>query len=189
MLKGLICIISNISSQKSVEIQHRTKNGYENYYTRILFKDSSNPKKFIKFTEIGSNYFSNIRNIRNIDVNMFLHSLNPNLNTRSLLKVTEGKGKSGSFFFISHDERLIIKIIQYEEKHTFKQILKRYCNHLENNPISLLSIIYSLFSLKVPGMAKINAILSPNSQFIGGKLRVMEYIYIYSCILGNKICF
>ena len=176
MLKGLSCSISEVLSQDIAEISIKRKKANEKHSTQIYFKDQTNRR--IKFVEIGSEYFKIIRNIRGVEKNVILHSLNTKFNIESLLKVKEGKGKSGSFFFYSHDKRLIIKIIQYEEKHSFKRMLSKYCKHLESNPNTLLSIIYSLFSLKVPGMAKVYAIVFQNSRFIGGKYRVKIYIYI-----------
>ena len=131
--------------------------------------------KKIIFTEISTNIFNHIRSLSGISKAEFIHSLDSILNKNSLLQIKEGEGKSGSFFFDTHNKRLMIKILQNEEKKVIENFLENYEKHLKNNSESYLLRIYSLFELKVPGLAKTYAILIPNAFFIQGTLYVRLY--------------
>ena len=47
---------------------------------------------------------------------MLENSFSPELNREQVFKTGEGSGKSGSFFFLTHDERFMIKTINEAEK-------------------------------------------------------------------------
>ena len=155
----------------STIIQNPTKQVLDKNYMISLEQDN---KKII-FIEISPNIFNHIRSFSGIPKAEFIHSLDSILNKNSLLQITEGEGKSGSFFFFTHNKRLIIKILQNEEKKVIENFLDNYAKYLENNPESYLLRIYSLFELKVPGLAKTYAILIPNVFFIQGTLYVKLY--------------
>ncbi len=57
---------------------------------------------------------------------MMHDSLAPEYNRDQAFKAGEGSGKSGSFFFFSHDNKFIIKTMNDEELRTFKKIFKEY---------------------------------------------------------------
>ena len=58
-------------------------------------------------------------------------------------------GKSGSFFYFSHDNQLLIKTISKSEFIFFrKTLLEKYYNHLINNPETLITRIYGLYKIK-----------------------------------------
>jgi len=62
-------------------------------------------------------------------------------------KAGEGAGKSGSFFFISHNYELIIKTMTSGELKTWKKIFKHYFNHVTSHRDSLLARIYGIYSV------------------------------------------
>jgi len=64
-----------------------------------------------------------------------------------VFKAGEGAGRSGSFFFFSHDQRFIIKTITNYELGLFKDMHEQYLRHLKNNPSSLLARIYGVFTI------------------------------------------
>ena len=47
---------------------------------------------------------------------MLNNSFSPELNREQVFKTGEGSGKSGSFFFLTHDKRFMIKTISEAEK-------------------------------------------------------------------------
>jgi 1-phosphatidylinositol-4-phosphate 5-kinase len=81
-------------------------------------------------------------------------------------------GKSGSFFYFSRDYRFIIKVLSFfflqnqtikHSEHKFLlEILEKYTVHIKNNPNTLLSRIYGLHRVKLPGNRKIHFVVMGN---------------------------
>jgi hypothetical protein len=69
-----------------------------------------------------------------------------------VFKAGEGAGRSGSFFFFSHDRRFIIKTMTKEELDLFLQILPQYCAHFKTNRRSVLAKIFGVFTIKTQNM-------------------------------------
>jgi hypothetical protein len=70
------------------------------------------------------------------------------LNADQVFKAGEGAGRSGSFFFFSHDNRFIVKTMSHGELKLFLSILPKYTKHLVANPNSLLAKIFGVFTVK-----------------------------------------
>jgi len=70
----------------------------------------------------------------NIDLGIIESSLLPERNREQVFHAGEGSGKSGSFFFFSHDKRFIIKTITKDELETLLVILEDYIEHFKKNP-------------------------------------------------------
>jgi hypothetical protein len=83
--------------------------------------------------EFAGRIFREIRVANNIDSNMIKESLNPDKNIEKIKKAGESQGKSGSFFFFSHDSKFIIKTMNDGELKTFKKIFRDYEKHLKDN--------------------------------------------------------
>jgi 1-phosphatidylinositol-4-phosphate 5-kinase len=72
------------------------------------------------------------------------------MNKESMNRVKESEGKSGSFFFFSHDQKFLIKTISTNELNTMLgKFMKNYYEHASNYPESLLARIYGLYSIDV----------------------------------------
>lgn len=91
-------------------------------------------------------------------------SLSPDKNRDQAFKAGEGSGKSGSFFFFSHDNKFIIKTMNEEELRTFKSIFKSYFERVTQNPYSLLARIYGVFTVEIEKLHKVHLILMGNSM-------------------------
>lgn len=64
-------------------------------------------------------------------------------------KLRESEGKSGAFFFITHDKRFIIKTITDSELQTMRgQFMKGYYDYTSTNSESLLTRIYGLYEIQ-----------------------------------------
>lgn len=84
-------------------------------------------------------------------------------NRNNVFNAQESQGKSGSFFFYSHDKRFIIKTLLKDESDTLIRILDSYIRHIvssENK--SLLVRIYGLFKIQSSYFANLNFILMEN---------------------------
>ena len=84
----------------------------------------------------------------NISCEDMINSLSLEENRNMVFKAGEGAGKSGSFFFFSHDNRFLIKTLQGGEKKLFLGMLDDYIKHIEETENkSLLARIYGVFTI------------------------------------------
>lgn len=107
-----------------------------------------------KFTDFAPLVFRCIRQMFGISEEEYKLSLGIEQVFGSLvlgrLTTLSGKssdGKSGSFFFYSHDKRYLLKTVSAAERDTLLRILPMYFEHLEKNADSLLSRLYGLHQL------------------------------------------
>ena len=56
-------------------------------------------------------------------------------------------GKSGSFFFNSHDERFLIKTMTSSDFDAWKRLFSAYFMHINVYPKSLIGRIYGVYSI------------------------------------------
>ena len=87
---------------------------------------------------------------KNISNKKISRSLSPIFNKENINKVRESEGKSGSFFFFSHDNKFIIKTVTNTElNNMLGNFMKGYYEHIKTNPQSLLAKIYGLYSIVI----------------------------------------
>ena len=70
--------------------------------------------------------FSKLYDSNNLSMKMLEESLLPILNMEQVFQTGEGAGKSGSFFFLSHDRKFMIKTMKSSELTTMIKILPSY---------------------------------------------------------------
>lgn len=75
----------------------------------------------INCIEWAPDAFKQLRELDNIDDDYLFESLNPQSveNIEKIKKAGEGMGKSGSFFFFSHDKKLLIKTMKDDDFEAF----------------------------------------------------------------------
>lgn len=73
-------------------------------------------------------------------------------------------GKSGSFFFFSHDEEFLIKTMTLNDFKAFKSLFKYYFEHINKYPKSILARIYGVYSVKMDDQDPVYLILMGNSK-------------------------
>ena len=59
--------------------------------------------------------FGELFKLNNLTLQMLEKSFSPDLNTDQVFKAGEGSGKSGSFFFLTHDKKFMIKTVSKSE--------------------------------------------------------------------------
>jgi 1-phosphatidylinositol-4-phosphate 5-kinase len=94
--------------------------------------------------------FSELR--KNDDITGFnlSNSLSPICNSENVSKMRESEGKSGSFFFFSHDNKFIIKTITNNElNNMLGHFIKSYYEHVSNNAETLLAKIYGIYTIVI----------------------------------------
>ena len=84
-------------------------------------------------------------------------SLNIKANRSKVFKAGEGAGASGSFFFFSSDNKLLIKTMKPSESRKFLCILDEYVHHIKDTGNkSLLARVYGVFTIKTKGLVPVD---------------------------------
>ena len=91
-------------------------------------------------------------------------SLSPKFNREMVFKAGEGAGRSGSFFFFSHDRKFIVKTMTKGELDLFLQILPQLSEHHKKTPRSLLSKILGVFTVKMRKVDPVHLMLMENTM-------------------------
>ena len=94
---------------------------------------------------------------------MLEKSFSPDLNREQVFKTEEGSGQSGSFFFLTHDKRFMIKTMKPSELKIMLNILQSYIAHHLKYPDSLIAKIFGVFTVKRAGMAPVILCLMENT--------------------------
>ena len=97
------------------------------------------------------------------DITVIEKSLNPAYNRDQVFKTGEGAGKSGSFFFFSYDRKFIIKTMTNSELDYLLSILSEVSCHFKENPNSLLSKIFGVFTVKTDATNEVHLMLMENT--------------------------
>ena len=84
----------------------------------------------IKVTEIAPRVFKKVREMDDIHQYQIEQSLAVEKNKQQVFRAGESSGKSGSFFFFSHDRRFIIKTMNEEELKVFMKMFPGYLKHI-----------------------------------------------------------
>lgn len=139
----------NITLDKAISV-HKERNLNIN----IIDKD-------IECIEFAPDIFEHIRQMDGLRVDDLRKSMDPEIeeNAKRIFSAGESMGKSGSFFFFSHDQRFLIKTMFTEEFDIFMQMFKYYFEHLNNYKDSLMARIYGIYSIKMEGMTSVYLIL------------------------------
>ena len=82
------------------------------------------------------------------DIDTIRQSLSPSLNRDQIFKSGEGAGRSGSFFFFSHDRMFIVKTMTKQELNCFLPIVPDYIEHNKKHPDTLLAKIFGIYTVK-----------------------------------------
>ena len=83
-----------------------------------------------------------------ISADQINNSLAADVNRNAIFQAGESQGKSGSFFFFSHDKSFILKTLLKDEKATLLGMLDAYIDHIvHSDNKSMLVRIYGLYTI------------------------------------------
>ena len=94
---------------------------------------------------------------------MLHDSLSPKFNRDMVFKAGTGAGRSGSFFFFSHDKKFIIKTMTKSELKVMMNLLPQYSDHFKNCPGSLIARIFGVFTIKTSQTGPVHIMLMENT--------------------------
>ena len=106
--------------------------------------------------------FNDLRKNDEISDDIMIKVFSPSKNKSAIDKMSESKGKSGSFFFYSHDRKFIIKTITEGEKSTLSNILHDYYNYIKDHKNTVITKIYGIYTIVIKNASSVNVILMQN---------------------------
>ena len=80
-----------------------------------------------------------------------------------IFKAGEGAGRSGSFFFFSHDRKFIIKTMTSCELRLLIDRLPAFVEHFATNKSSILAKILGVFTVNTPQIKDVHIMLMENT--------------------------
>ncbi|KAH8659758.1 hypothetical protein BGZ61DRAFT_155249 [Ilyonectria robusta] len=111
-----------------------------------------------KFKDYAPWVFRHLRALFRLDPAGYLTSLTGEY----VMSEFASPGKSGSLFYFSRDYKYIIKTIRHSEHRFLRKVLRDYCQHVTENPNTLLSQFYGLHNVKTPYGEKIYFVVMNN---------------------------
>ena len=129
--------------------------------------------------------FNNLRKNDNIDDNIMIKAFSPSKNKKAINKMSESKGKSGSFFFYSHDRKFIIKTIIEEERETLLNIINTYYNYVKEHKETLITKIYGVYTVVIKNASSVNIILMQN-LFGCSPIHIQRMFDLKGSTIGRK---
>ena len=131
----------------------------------------------ITVTYHGIKHFQSIfKDYNLVSFQLFHPSLSPKFNRDAVFKAGEGAGRSGSFFFFSHDRKFIIKTMTSCELKLMLKILPNYVEHLKNHKNTLLGKIFGVFTVKTESIKEVHVMLMENTLRVKSQDR-LKYIF------------
>lgn len=120
----------------------------------------------IQCQEFAPDVFAQLRSRDGFTLKDIEKSLSPinDDNIKSIFKAGEGMGKSGSFFFFSHDTNFLIKTLTMDDFNAFMYVFKFYFEHINQYPDSLIARIYGVYSVQMDDMDPVYLILMGNTK-------------------------
>ena len=132
-------------------------------YTNTNLNVNNNSKKEdALIIEYLPEIFNDLRINDEISDEVMIKVFSPSKNKSAIEKMSESKGKSGSFFFYSHDRKFIIKTISDYERKTLLNVLHDYFNYIKQHETSLITKIYGLYTLVIKNTSSVHIILMQN---------------------------
>lgn len=157
----IICIMEGIEISCQISKSHYNKyksQSDQEYKVRnhyMISHPSLSDYYKCLFIDIAPSVFYDIRKLDGIKDDEYTKSLGPeglsnilkgDVNTFSGL---ESFGRSGSFFYYTHDQKFMVKTIKKNEVKLLKEILKDYHNYIKDNPKTYLSKIIGFHKMKL----------------------------------------
>ena len=114
-------------------------------------------------------------------------SLSPKFNRDMVFKAGEGAGRSGSFFFFSHDKKFIIKTMTSGELKLLLSILPSLAEHYKKVPNSLLAKKLGVFTVKRRGVQAVHIMLMENTLRLKNPSQLKYIFDLKGSLVDRKV--
>lgn len=161
---GVIDSFPDAQSMKGFEASRRT-----------LYPPKARNTKSFEFESYAGSRFARLREIRGLKATEFTDSFGIPSGKEEGLVSSFSAGRSGSFFYRTHDQRFVIKTVTPKEKELLLNILDPYIAHLEVNPASLMCRFLGLYGIKIGKAHKFTYFVVMENVFGKANLRLHEF--------------
>ena len=117
----------------------------------------------VEVLEYAHGIFSEIKRNDGVTNEMIMESLNIGMNRAQAFSAGEASGKSGSFFFFSHDGKFIIKTMRDFELKLFIKMIPDYFVHLKEHKYSLIARFYGAYTVKMEDVSPVSLVVMANT--------------------------
>jgi 1-phosphatidylinositol-4-phosphate 5-kinase len=104
-----------------------------------------------------------------------------------LFKSGESQGKSGSFFFFSHDQEFIIKTMFKDEFDIFMKAVPDYYEYLRFKPKSIIARIYGVFQVIMSDLSPIYLLVMGNTIKVNNKENIINIFDLKGSIVNREV--
>ena len=162
---------------------------HEQTERKITFPPSASIQKFA-FQDIEPTVFHLLRDAYGISSSEYRRSFKlrnaADVESSGMLeKFTEGK--SGSFFYFSHDYRYIIKTVTLEEEKFLRKIAHRYYKHMKQNRNSLIVRFFGLHKVRLaPEQRYISVVVMENIFYNKFQLKIHSIYDLKGSTVGRR---
>lgn len=131
--------------------------------------------------------FKKMRDVNLLPHSSYLASLTTMSAEKSDLRMigmADASGKSSAYFYLSPDQKYILKSCTKHDAQTLCDILPRYTAHFEKYPQSWLPKYFGLYKVKIPGLPK-QTLLIMNNWF-AGRHKIHQKFDLKGSTLGRR---
>eukprot|EP01114_Cavostelium_apophysatum_P012650 TRINITY_DN2883_c0_g1_i1.p1 TRINITY_DN2883_c0_g1~~TRINITY_DN2883_c0_g1_i1.p1 ORF type:complete len:621 (-),score=131.11 TRINITY_DN2883_c0_g1_i1:100-1962(-) len=162
LLKNILVGICD-SSGRNASADHSVKLALEYFESteRRVNSEESSSTNFL-FSEHAPKVFRKLRESQGITEKQFSDSMNPGQLQKNFSEYSFSGGRSGSFFWISTDQKYVIKSVRKHEYQCLQKILYRYYQYLHNKPTSYITKFYGLYAIQLKNIKKIRFVVMDN---------------------------
>ena len=119
-----------------------------------------------------------------------IESLSLEANIDNVFQAGEGAGQSGSFFFFSNDNKLLIKTMRGDERKLFLKLLDDFILHFKKTENkSLLARIYGIFTITTDKFNKVDVLVMQNTVQLHGKRNKCMFFDLKGSMTNRKVHF
>lgn len=118
----------------------------------------------VQVIEYEPGIFKAIRDLNNIEPATFFKSFAPSLNYQGIFNFFTGTGKSSSLFFFTDNKTYVVKTLKEDEKSLLldSTLIRNYYLHMKENPNSMLSKFFGVYTIRPPMMNELHVIIMDN---------------------------
>ena len=141
----------------------------------------------VEVLEYAHGIFSEIKRNDGVTNEMIMESLNIGMNRAQAFSAGEASGKSGSFFFFSHDGKFIIKTMRDFELELFIKMIPDYFVHLKEHKYSLIARFYGAYTVKMEDVSPVSLVVMANTAQVASKSGIRHVFDLKGSFINRKV--
>ncbi|MDR3547334.1 MAG: hypothetical protein P4M11_03500 [Candidatus Pacebacteria bacterium] len=166
---------NEVFKPEASEVSKEDESGRGSIDFSEFVKKKQGGDEIVEFVEYAPRLFYQLRKADGVASETLQEAFDPQKNREAAFNAGESQGKSGSFFFFTHDRKFYIKTMSVTEYHVFMNMLPEYYCRCMNHRDSLIARTYGVFGLRLPGMAPLHFYLMENCLRLDKRDLIAKY--------------